>query len=204
MRWRNHSAMRLAIETMMLCGVPDVQIADDMFHMYNTTFSSDLITQFRRLFMDPLYCDGAYWTAYAECIPVDELLFKSRLRGEPKDFVRWKLGVPVSLDSEMVLQRLVSEAYYTERLIKADRRDPSNPHALPALDRDDLARVKMERDTIFKGIDRMLKLRENGVGGGASDARAELARIITSCDGAAADFPLIEDVLKENEKPSDG
>jgi len=155
--WRQHDSIRMALETMFLCGIGIATIAEDMRKMYGKTFEEDYLTEFR-----DLYCDKTRigdWSAYARCISAEELSFKYRLSKEHVDFVRWKLGVPVHLDNETVLDRMMSDAYFTERLIKYECRG-SDPHGLPALSSVDLARIKMERDTLFKCVDRKVKLRE--------------------------------------------
>lgn len=155
--WRQHSAIRMALECMLLCGLPVDLICSDMRKMYGRTFEESYVQTFKFLFADRAKLRD--WTAYSRCIPQEELSFKHRLMAEPADFVRWKLGVPVNLDSDTVLDRLMSDAYFTERLLKHEARG-TDPHGLPALGTADLARIKMERDTIFKCMDRKLKMRE--------------------------------------------
>lgn len=167
----------------MVAGFSVTQIAGDMRTMYGTAFDEDTLEIYRRLFVEQQYCDGVFWENYVTCVDPGEYVMKTRLKLEPKDFVRWKLGVPVSLDAETVLNRLMSDAYYTERLIKHGRRDPSDPGALPGLDRDDLVRIKLERETIFKCMDRIAKLREAGQSEDKdTEAMAVLKRIAIQTD----------------------
>jgi hypothetical protein len=155
--WRQHESIRMALEVLFLCGVSIEVIASDMRKMYGRTFEEDYLAEFR-----DLYCDKTKlgdWMAYSKCLSAEELSFKFRLSKEHVDFVRWKLGIPVHLDNETVLDRLMSDAYFTERLIKYECRG-ADPHGLPALSNSDIARIKMERDTLFKCVDRKVKLRE--------------------------------------------
>jgi hypothetical protein len=159
---------------MMLCGMPFQQIAADMKVMYGVTFSELHLEEFRLLFADIDYSEGVYWENYSTCIPNDELVFKTKLKYEPKDFVRWKLGVPVALDTEVVLNRMVSDAYYTERQLKASG----------DIDKEALVRIKMERDTLFKSVDRLLKLREaSGTGASQASVQADMQKILLQHSG---------------------
>lgn len=155
--WRQHDSIRMALETLLICGVSIQVIAEDMRKMYGRTFEEEYLAEFRDLFCDKEKLGN--WSIYAKCISSEELAFKYRLSKEHVDFVRWKLGVPVHLDNETVLDRLMSDAYFTERLIKYECRGV-DPHGLPSLSTADIARIKMERDTVFKCVDRKVKLRE--------------------------------------------
>ena len=60
------------------------------------------------------------------------------------------------------------------------------------MSKDDLARLKLERETIFKCIDRKLKLKDAGGGSDMSEAKAALANIIAKYDTSLV--PLMKDV----------
>lgn len=155
--WRRTPTVRLAIECMLLCNIDVSTISSDMRRMYGRTFEESYLNTFRELFCDRTQVHD--WAAYSRCIPKEELTMKYRLLQEPKDFVRWKLGVPVELDSDTVLDRMMSDAYYTERLLKHEARSTAL-NGLPALGQADIARIKLERDTIFKCMDRRIKMKE--------------------------------------------
>lgn len=171
--WRQHPAIRLALDCLLLCGIPFDVASSDMQKMYGSEFPVDELIKFDSLFTDRTQLGN--WSAYSRCIPQDELAFKHRLTAEPKDFVRWKLGIPVHLDNETVLDRLMSEAYFTERLIKHEARG-TDPHGLPSLGAADISRLKLERDTIFKCMDRKIKLKE--AAGASSTAATDVQKIL--------------------------
>ena len=81
------------------------------------------------------------------------------MTGQHPDFVRWRLGVPVELNTEQVLNRLLSDAYFTDRMLKVNAGD--NGIHLTKEERD---RAKMERDTIFKVLKAKESLRASSEG----------------------------------------
>ena len=204
---RAHGTMRVFVETCLLAKISPEQIADDLRRIYGMTVTPDDISAFTALFVDPYYVHGAGWREYETCIGPAEALFKRQLMGQPADFVRWKLGLPVTLASSTVVDRMISDAYYTERLIKSQ----SGTGGL-SLGKDELARVKMERDTIFKGLNARNKLieieRNSGAGTNETkDAAAALSRIVLEytnhsfkpADTAKAEsVPSVADLEAEN------
>lgn len=201
MKWRDHDTIRVAMETMCLCGISPDQISEDFRTMFGWTFEESYVSTFRDLYADPEHATKEGMAFYAKCMGLEETAFKMRLLNQPHDFVRWKLGVPVQLDIPTVLARLVSDGYYAERLIKHDS-------AGAELSRTELSRIKMERDTIFKAIDRMQKQREveGTTGGDSARAHARLRSITLQYENhefttkddlgedAKDDLPLIEDL----------
>jgi hypothetical protein len=176
------------IETCMLCGVSDTQIGDDLKRLYGMDPDEASLGLFRALFVDAEYAAGDGWLTYVRCIGDAEGTFKRRLMGQPSDFVRWKLGVPVQLDTEKVLDRMVSDAYYTERLIKMDAGE-NGLH----LGKDEVARVKLERDTIFKAMDRKQKLRESAGGTQADAALRAIGQLVAGYESQDG-LPLLTEL----------
>jgi hypothetical protein len=188
-KWRQHKSIRIFLETCLLCGISELIIADDLRKLYGLEFREDDIVMFKKLFVDITYATGNAWLDYTTIIGAEESLFKRRLMDEPRDFVRWKLGVPITLNADTVLSRLVSDAYYTERVIKLEN---------AVLGKDEIARIKMERDTIFKAMDRLSKFKEaNGIGGAATEAVKEIKRIIVDLGNPA--FPTQAELEREDE-----
>lgn len=162
-KWRENKSLRICIEAMLLAEVGHEQIAEDVHHMFGISVVADDIAQYESLFVDKFYVKN--WLMYAFCIGDEEAKFKRSLMGEPKDYVRWRLGVPVALDSERVVNRMVSDAYFTLRLLKGKIEDPTI-----LLTKDQMTRIKMEQDVIFKGLDRRVKLAELANAAGASSS----------------------------------
>lgn len=195
MRWRENKTVRQFVECSMLCGVPKLQIADDMRRMFGGDINDTDLMSFELLFVDRLYASGNSWLQYMKCIGEPEAMFKRKLMGEPHDFVRWKLGVPVSLSSELVLDRMISDAYYTERLIRHDAEDTLK------LSKDEITRVRMERDTIIKCIDRRVKLKESDPKGGKANTDAANAIRSIILDFSEQIFPTKAELLGSEHVP---
>lgn len=191
--WRRESQARIFIETSLLCGVSPSLVAEDMKKVWGKVVDSNDIRVFRDLFVDLDFSTGEYWDNYVRCIGAVESQFKSRLRKQPQHYVRYRLGVPVELNSRDVLNRLVSDAHFTEEHIKAEYHDAAE------IPKEQLARIKMERDTVFKGLDRIMKMdqyeSENGGGPSDSTLRDTLNRI--KLKYRANDFPLRSTVIAD-------
>ena len=195
-RWRDDSTLRLFIETCHLCGISQTQIAEDLRRMYGLDVDEGELALFTNFFVDREYSKAGSWLLYERCIGAEEAQFKRQLMAQPHDFVRWKLGVPVHLESDRVLDRLLSDSYYTERLIKFQAGDAT------ALGRDELARIKLERDTIFKALDRRLKHQQSrGEGDGANTAAQAISRIVLEY---AEQAPKTRDQLGYTDLETDG
>ncbi len=194
LRWRSNATMRQFIECCILAGIPLTQISMDLSRMYGCDVNDADLKTFELLFVDRTYASGNSWLDYTRCIGDGEATFKRRLMNEPHDFVRWKLGVPVALASDLVIDRMISDAYYTERLLRHEAEDTTK------LSKDELNRIKMERDTIFKCLDRRIKLKETDpkhTGNGSSvDAASAIRRIVL--DFARQDFPLKGDLIGQD------
>jgi len=147
--WREHPSLRMFFECCLLAGIaPDIIIAD-VRQLWGLQVDEHSLKTFSDLFC----ARDQDWLMYEQCLPPEEATFKRALRHQPADVVRWRLGVPVSLDTTRVLDRLISDAYYTERLIKVEA-GGMGVHLSKTL----MDRVKLERETILKGVDRRLKL----------------------------------------------
>jgi hypothetical protein len=193
LKWRNDATLRMFVECYTLCNIPQAQLAEDLRKIYGFDVNEADLTVFEELFVDKDYADGNCWLSYTKCVGDTEASFKRRLMNEPKDFVRWKLGVPVTLETERVIDRLISDAYFTERLLKHQAGDMGL-----GLKKEELARMKLERETIFKGLDRRLELKKLSVAEGTkanTDAAQEIQRIIL--EYVPNDFPTKMDVVGE-------
>lgn len=197
LKWRSNASMRVFVETCLLCKILPAQIAADMKTMWGVAVDEDDIKIFAYLFVDIEYTVGNSWFLYMKCIGDSEAQFKRRLMEEPIDFVRWKLGVPVAMDSERVLDRMISDAYYTERLIKHE----AGEHGIN-LEKDKLTRIKMERQTIFSGLAMRVKLKEvTGGSGNDNDITAELRKF--KLEYGEQSFPLKDELTGEPEPSGD-
>lgn len=196
-RWRSHQTVRIFIEACMLVGISVTIIAEDLRRVWNLDVSEDDLHLFKVLFADPEGLRGDGWYNYELTVGTAEATFKHRLVGQPHDFVRWKLGVPVGLDSEQVINRLVSDAYYTERQIKFE----AGEGALD-LTKDQMARIKLERDTMFKGLNLRVKIAESKTGGSVQAAQSAisefLSRMTLVSDPVSTDGPLAQDLASLN------
>lgn len=189
-RWREDSNLRLFLDTCYLAGIAPAVLQADVRLMWNVTATPEDIAAYCDLFIDRDLILRGGWESYAVAYGNQAEGFVRQLVRQPHDYVRWKLGVPVSLDSEMVLDRLISESYYTERLIKQEM-------GTSGLSRDQLARVKMERDTLLKCLDRRIKLKESKKGGGdgedvAAAALAALGKMTLKYE--KNEFPTVEEI----------
>jgi hypothetical protein len=180
-RLRENQAIRTMLETSILCEIDYETICADLKQMYGCVLEEVDVRRYGELFVDREYLEGAAWERYMLCIGNEEAVFRRGLIGQPKDFVRWRLGVPVSLNSEAVLDRLMSDAYYTERLIK---RTVGNLGL--NMTKDELARVKLERDTMFKAMEMRGKLRDASGGDSAKKALATLAGVVAKYESQDA------------------
>lgn len=187
-RLRDNQAIRTMLETSILCEIDQETICSDLKQMYGCNIDESDVRRYGELFVDREYIEGEAWTRYITCIGNDEAIFRRGLIGQPKDFIRWRLGVPVSLNSETVLDRLMSDAYYTERLVK---RNAGNLGI--NLSKDELARVKLERDTIFKAMDMRGKMHDAKGGDSAKQALATLAGVVAKYE--SQDALLTQDEL---------
>lgn len=173
--WREEDQMRIFVETSFLCGISRVQVEEDIRRVWGIDFDSDQLDAYRFLFADPTFIRGDHWVAYERCITGEEAIFKKRLLNAPHDYVRHTLGVPVTLETSKIIDRLISDAYYTERSLKDS---VSNPDLMNS---EMLKRIKMERDTIFKAMDRRIKIQqyehEKGSTGGSDIVRETLERL---------------------------
>lgn len=187
LKWRKTRAMRLFLETMILCGLDIAQIQEDMRRMYGVLIEEAEVRRFAELYCDREFALGDNWFLYTKCIGEDEAQFKVRMMAQNRDYVRWKMGVPISLDSDVVLDRMMSDGYFTCQTIKAETDNQ--------LSKDDLVRVKMERDTIFKCMDRKIKFKEASGGGGTNQAVDAIGKIALKY--VEEQFVLKEDLLQQ-------
>lgn len=192
-KWRADASLRVFIETATLAGIKPALLAEDVRRMWGYPPEEAAIAQFVAYFVDLEYLDGDCWMHYATCIGANEATFKRNLMGQPHEYVRWKLGVPVTLEADKVLDRLISDAYFTERLLKNE----AGQHGI-RMSKDELARLKLERETIFKAMGAKLKLKESAAGGGTEE-QAEIKRIVGALTlefSSNAETPLLDDVCK--------
>lgn len=187
-RIRKNEAMRTMVETSLLCEISVETVCSDVRQMFGFQFDEGDVRRYSELFVDREYTEGQAWEDYARCIGADHALFRRALIGQPKDFVRWRLGVPVSLNSEIVLNRMMSDAYYTERLVKS-----SAGNLGINLTKDELARVKMERETIFKAMELRTKMKEAAGGDGAKTALDMLSTVVARYE-SQDDLPTIDEL----------
>jgi len=196
-KWRKHKTVRIFIEACMLAGLSITLIAEDLRNVWSLDISEDDLHLFKALFADPDGLRGDGWFNYELSVGRDEATFKHRLVGQPHDFVRWKLGVPVCLDSDQVINRLVSDAYYTERQIKFE----AGAGALD-LTKDQLARIKLERDTMFKGLNLRVKIADSKTGGSLQAAQSAISDFLSKMtlvsDPIPTDGPLVQDLASLN------
>jgi hypothetical protein len=188
LRLRKHDTLRICIETMILCGITTAQIAEDVRKMYGLSITEDDVVLFGDLFCDREFAEGDSWIEYTQCIGLEETRFKFQLMNAPKDYVRYALGAKVQLDSSEVLDRLLSDSYYTSQRLKIENPNPS---------RDEMTRIKMERDTMFKAMDRRIKIKEvdaaTGEKGG-NNAAALINNIIVKY--GTPDVPMMDELNK--------
>ena len=186
-RWREDDNLSIYLDACFLAEIHPNVMKEDVRLLWNITSTAEDLAVYADLFIDrELLRYG--WVGYEQAYDRMRAGFVRSLMRQPHDYVRWKLGIPVSLDTTMVLDRLISEAYYTERSIK-------NEQGNGALAKDSMSRMKMERDTLFKAIDRRLKLQEAKAGGGngqevADKAMAVLEQLTLKYE--QNDFPTIE------------
>jgi hypothetical protein len=186
-RIRDNEAMVRMVETSLLCNVSLETVCSDLRQMFGCSLDESDLRRYGELFADREYVEGESWTNYMRCIGNDEALFRRALIGQPKDFIRWRLGVPVALNAESVLNRLMSDAYYTERLLKS-----SSGNMGLNMTKDEMARVKLERDTIFKALAMRNDMREAAGGDSAKTAMATLSAVV-------AKYESQDDLLSRDE-----
>ncbi len=167
-KWRQDDTLRVFIETLLLAGVPTATVAADIQRMWGYPVDESAVALFGRYFADREYTEGEHWSAYLKCIAPSEATLKRDLMHQPHEYARWRMGVPVSMSNEQVLDRLISDAYFTERLLKAE----AGNHGL-RMSKDEIVRLKLERDTLFKALNAKQKLKmAESAGGGGDDVEA--------------------------------
>ncbi len=187
LKWRTHATIRVALETMFLCGIDVPTIMEDLRRMYGYTVDEADLRRFADLYADREFALGDNWLGYTSCIGQNEAVFKMRLMQQPREYVRWKLGAPVTLDADSVLDRMMSDAHFTCQLLKSETDNQ--------LSRDDLVRVKLERDTIFKCMDRKIKFKEASNGAGTNKAVDAIQSILLHYTDEMP--PLKEEILQQ-------
>jgi len=188
LKWRNHDSIRVALESMFLCGIEIATIQEDLRRMYSYAVDEGDLRRFADLYADREFALGDNWLFYTICIGEHEAMFKLRLMKMPRDYARWKLGVPVALDADAVLDRMMSDAHFTCQMMKAESDNQ--------LSRDELARVKLERETIFKCMDRKIKYKEVSGGSNVNKAADQIKSIILKYTDETQ-IPLKEDILQQ-------
>jgi len=195
-KWRKNEQMRICIETLLLCGISVEQVTADLRRMYQIQVTEDDISEFAALFIDNEFIEGDSWLDYQECIGTTESLFKMKMMQAPKDYARYKLGVPVHLNDEEVIDRLMSDSYFVNVEMSVEGQTTTAA---------DIARIKLERDTIFKAMDRRVKIRVaklNEGDGGATAAAKAIAKIVLKY--TEQEIPLMSEVpglSADQEKP---
>lgn len=167
-KWRQDDTLRVFIETLLLAGIPAPTVANDIQRMWGYPVDEAAVTLFARYFADREYTEGEYWSNYLKCIAPSEARLKRDLMQQPHEYVRWRMGVPVEMSNERVLDRLISDAYFTERLLKAEAGDQGL-----RLSKDEIVRLKLERDTLFKALNAKQKLKLAETAGGGDDVEAQ-------------------------------
>lgn len=196
-RWREDQNLSVFLDVCVLADVPLRQVKDDIRLLWNVTTTPEDLQVYADLFIDrDLLRYG--WAGYEAAYGAERANFVRGLMNQPHDYVRWKLGVPVSLDSTLIIDRLMSEAYYTERSLKAEMGDGMH------LSKDMMARVKMERDTLFKALDRRLKIAEsksasNGQDAVVNKALETLAGLSLKYEEQS--FPLVDELVHGVARP---
>ncbi len=186
-RIRDNAAMVRMVEASLMCGIGLETLCGDLRQMFGCSIDEADLRRYGELFVDREYLEGEAWSLYMRCIGDEEALFRRALIGQPKDFVRWRLGVPVALNAEAVLNRLMSDAYYTERLLKGTAGNMGLN-----LSKDEMTRIKMERDTIFKALALRNDMHADSGGDTAKQALATLA-------GVVAKYEAQDDLLSRDE-----
>ena len=187
---RTSNTIRIFIETCWLSGVSQEVILEDLRAMYGVSFNDADVRAFTALFADREYVDGAFWLNYERCVGEAEARYKRRMMRQPHEFIRWKLGAPVVPNADRILDRMIADGYFTERELKFDAGNSGLD-----LSKDQQARLKLERDTIFKAIDRKLKLKESGNGGDGAEAQKLLDKMLAKYDDGVV--PLATEVVGE-------
>lgn len=185
--WRANKDVRLFLESEILCGLEPAIVADDLRKLYGVNVDEADLRKFTDLYCDREFALGDNWFYYTVCIGAEEASFKLRLMAQNRDYVRWKLGVPVALSSDAVLDRMMSDGYFTCQQIKAERDNEFTAA--------DMARVKMERDVIFKCMDRKIKMKETSGGDVGSEAVKAIGNIVMKYTEET--FVLKEDLLQQ-------
>jgi hypothetical protein len=194
-RWRQNTTARFFMETLLLCKATAAQVASDQRAVFGFDGSEEDVRYFGQLFIDQDFVKTG-WLTYMRCIGDAEAMAKRRLMEESLLFVRWKLGVRVQLDNEMILDRLSSDAYFTERLLKHEAGELGI-----RMDKDTLLRIKLERDTVFKSIAMRIKLKESG--NGDTGATNEIANALKGVilEYGKQDMPTFDDIAAMKDGP---
>lgn len=170
--WRQDDTLRVFIETLLLAGISTEVVASDIQRMWGYPVDAVAVAKFSKYFVDREYTDGEAWSRYSKCVGPSEARMKRDLMQQPHEYVRWRMGVPVELSNDKVLDRLISDAYFTERLLKAEAGDSGL-----RMSKDELARLKLERDTLFKALGWKQKLKAVDIGGADANS-AEANKVL--------------------------
>jgi hypothetical protein len=199
-KWRQNDPLRKLIEICFLCGFTVNELAADLLSVYGYGVIEIDLFKFLDLFVNPEFTKGDDWLEYEACFPASSTEPSDRLKlmSEPKDYVKWRLNLPVEIDSDTILNRLIADAYFVEKLIKSRHaRTDTSLHS------SEFDRIKLERDTIMKSLDRQVKIRSTNAAAGAKfslDAAEEIRKIIL--DYKKSNFKLRNELINDTPEPS--
>lgn len=196
---RSDTTLRTFVDTCLAAGIAPETVVSDLRMGWNLNFDAPEIERYRELYFDRAMLADGGWVRYEACVGARTSEMMRGLARQPHDYVRWRLGIPVAPDSERALNRLMADAHYTERMIKANAGNMGI-----ALSKDEMARIKMERDTMFKAMDRKMKQAElKAASGGGQDAVIEtMSRLelkYASVEDENQQFGSLDDMQAENE-----
>jgi hypothetical protein len=190
-KWREEDNIRLFLDFALLCGVSPGIVAEDFRKLWGFNVTPDQIIEYARLFADITEFRGTGQLNYEAGLQPAQIDLLHGIVRQPSDFVRWRLGVPLAQDPEQVLDKLASDAYYTIALLK--RRAGNLGIDLAP---NDLARIKLERDTIFKAIDRKLKMKQSGEGEESNDLKS-IKEILGGFEVEAATMTTVNATMRK-------
>lgn len=109
------------IECSLIGRLTPEEISADINDTYHVSLHPHIIEDFRELFMDLSFVSNQNeWSVYMKSLPRDEQIFRNAILLQPRDYVRWKLGVRVSVDIAESLHEIASDMFWRYKESLAD------------------------------------------------------------------------------------
>ena len=138
------------IECSFIAKMTPEEIYSDIEELYNLNMDIELLEDYRRLMIDISLCGNQNnWFLYMKTLPRSECLFKNSIILQPKDYVRWKLGIKKPVDPIDALKEMSTDLFWKYKESLADSSSAG------------LENTRRLCDTALKCFDKALKVEQS-------------------------------------------